>query len=368
MRELANDWIADLMAYEPGKPLEEVARELGMDDHRDIHKLASNENALGPSPMAVAAMQAAAAEMHIYPDGGAFALRRAIAAKLDLHEDEVMLGNGSNELIVFLSHVFLRPGRNIVMSDKAFVIYRLAASLYQADTIAVPMRDYSHDLEAMVDAITPETRLLYVANPNNPTGTMVSQAELDRLMERVPEHVVTVFDEAYIDLLPPAEQPDTLKYLRAGRNVFILRSFSKSYGLAGLRIGYALSARAGIELLHHVRQPFNVNAMAQAGALAALEDEQHLAETRSMIAAGLEQLRAGLREIGVDFIDSKVNFLLVRSGRGREVFHELQRRKVIVRPMDGYGMPDMIRVTVGTREQNERFIEQLKQVLQQESE
>jgi len=363
MRQLANAWIEDLIAYEPGKPLEEVARELGMDDYRDIHKLASNENALGPSPKAVAAMKAAAEEMHIYPDGGAFALRRAIAAKLDIHQDQIMLGNGSNELIVFLSHVFLRPGLNIVMSDKAFVIYRLAASLFQAETIVVPMDGYTHDLEAMADAVTPETRLLYVANPNNPTGTTVSAGAIENLMESVPEHVIVVFDEAYIDLLPPSEQPDNLRYLRAGRNVYILRSFSKSYGLAGLRIGYALSSKAGIELLHHVRQPFNANAMAQAAALAAIEDSEHLEQTRRLIEAGLKQLRDGLSEIGVDFIDSEVNFLLVRTGRAREIFHELQRGKVIVRPMDGYGMPDMIRVTVGTEEQNRRFLEELERIL-----
>lgn len=363
MKELANEWIGDLIAYEPGKPLEEVARELGMDDHRDIHKLASNENALGPSPKAVAAMKAAAEDMHIYPDGGAFALRRAIAARLDIHQDQIMLGNGSNELIVFLSQVFLRPGLNIVMSDKAFVIYRLAASLFQAETIVVPMDGYTHDLEAMADAVTPETRLLYVANPNNPTGTTVGSAAIEDLMERVPAHVIVVFDEAYIDLLPPDEQPETLRYLRTGRNVYILRSFSKSYGLAGLRIGYALSSKAGIELLHHVRQPFNANAMAQTAALAALADDEHLEQTRRMVRKGLEQLREGLRAIGVDFIDSEVNFLLVRTGRAREIFHELQRGKVIVRPMDGYGMPDMIRVTVGTEEQNQRFMAELGKIL-----
>lgn len=363
MRKLANDWIEDLIAYEPGKPLEEVARELGMDDHRDIHKLASNENALGPSPMAVAAMKAAAEDMHIYPDGGAFALRRAIASRLDIHPDQIMLGNGSNELIVFLAHVFLRPGLNIVMSDKAFVIYRLAASLFQAETIVVPMNGYTHDLEAMADAVTPETRLLYVANPNNPTGTTVSSGAIASMMERIPEHVIVVFDEAYIDLLPPEEQPDTLRHLRAGRNVFILRSFSKSYGLAGLRIGYAVSSKTGIELLHHVRQPFNANAMAQTAALAALEDDEHLAQTRRLVRDGLEQLRKGLREIGVDFIDSEVNFLLVQTGKAREIFKRLQRARVIVRPMDGYGMPDMIRVTVGTAEQNRRFLDELGGIL-----
>lgn len=363
MKSLARDWILELAAYEPGKPLEEVARELGMDDYRDIYKLASNENMLGPSPKAVEAMQSAAGEMNIYPDGGAFEMRRALAEKLEVGEDQVMLGNGSNELIVFLSHVFLNPGDNIVMSDKAFIIYKMAAAMYQADAIVVPMDGYTHDLDAMVDAITPKTKLLYVSNPNNPTGTMVDESALDRMMERVPNDLVVVFDEAYIELLPPEKQPDTLKYIRDGRNVYLLRTFSKSYGLAGLRIGYALSSEEGIDVLHHVRQPFNVNAMAQKAAVAALADEQHLDATRRLVRAGLEQIEEGLNELGVDFIESCVNFILVRTGRARETFEELQKRKVIVRPMDGYGMPDMIRVTVGTEEHNRCFLEGLRAVV-----
>lgn len=363
MRELAKKWIPDLVAYEPGKPLEDVARELGL-ELDDIFKMASNENALGPSPLAIEAMRHSAAAMHIYPDGGAFALRRALADKLDVDADQIVLGNGSNELIVFLSHIFLEPGLNIVMSDKAFVIYKLAAALYQADSIVVPMKNgYTHDLEAMLAAITPATRLVYVGNPNNPTGTMVDPAEIENFMARVPDHVIVVFDEAYIELIEPEERPDTVRYPREGRNVLVLRSFSKGYGLAGLRVGYAVAPNDGTALINHVRQPFNVNAMAQAAAVAALADEEHLRSTRRMVRAGLKQISDGLNEIGIDFVDSKVNFLLIRTGRGREVFQALQRKGVIVRPMDGYGMPEMIRVTVGTAEQNERFIRSLRHVL-----
>lgn len=363
MKDLAKDWVLDLAAYEPGKPLEEVARELGMDDYRDIFKLASNENVLGPSPKAVEAMQAAAPEMNIYPDGGAFKIRGAISEKLGVDKDQVMLGNGSNELIVFLSHVFLEPGENVVMSDRAFIIYKMAAAMYQAESIVVPMQGYTHDLDAMVQAITPRTKLLYVSNPNNPTGTMVDESALDRMMERVPDDVVVVFDEAYLELLPPEKQPNTLKYVQEGRNVYILRTFSKSYGLAGLRIGYAVSTKEGIEILHHVRQPFNANAMAQAAAVAALDDDRHLEETRRMVESGLRQIEDGLEEMGVDFVESCVNFILVRTGKARETFEELQKRKVIVRPMDGYGMPDMVRVTVGTEEHNRRFLDALQEVL-----
>jgi len=363
VNRFAKKWIHNLAIYEPGRPLEELARELGVDDMSDMHKLASNENSLGPSPKAVESMKHAAASMNIYPDGGAFYLRRALARKLDVDADQIVLGNGSNELIVFLSHVFLNADRNIVMSDKAFVIYKMAAAMFEADTIVVPMRDYHHDLDAMVAAVTPDTRLLYVSNPNNPTGTMVDNEAIERMMHQIPDHVTVVFDEAYIELLPPECQPDTLRYVREGRNVFVLRTFSKSYGLAGLRVGYTISTKKDAKLLQHVRQPFNVNAMAQVGALAALEDDEHLEKTRATVQAGLRQLERGLREMKIEFVESVANFMLVNVGRGRETFEALQRLKIIVRPMDGYGMPEMIRVTIGTELQNRCFLDALKLLL-----
>ncbi|MDP6490554.1 MAG: aminotransferase class I/II-fold pyridoxal phosphate-dependent enzyme, partial [Kiritimatiellia bacterium] len=239
--ELANPWVQDLVVYEPGRPIEEVARELGFTNPGDIIKLASNENALGPSPLAVQAMRGAAETMHLYPDGGTFTLRQALAAHLDVDPAQILPGTGSNELIELLGHAFLGEGTNIVMSRQAFVVYRLVANAARAATIAVPMTDFRHDLMAMLDAITPETKIVFIANPNNPTGTMVSQAEIDRFMDAVPNDVIVCFDEAYVELLDPGQQPDVLQYVRAGRNVVVLRTFSKAYGLAGLRMGYAVA-------------------------------------------------------------------------------------------------------------------------------
>jgi histidinol-phosphate aminotransferase len=363
MRKLANPWIESLATYEPGRPIEEVARELGFDDLDEIVKLASNENALGPSPRAVKAMVEAAPRMHLYPDGGAFYLRRALAGKLGVHLDEILVGNGSNEIIELLGRVFLQAGTNVVVADRAFVVYRLIAATLRAAAISVPMKDFTHDLDAMLKAITPETRIVFISNPNNPTGTMVDGAAIDRFMRRVPGHVVVALDEAYIELLPSERQPDTLKYVRDGRPVCVLRTFSKTYGLAGLRIGYAVAPKHGIELLHRVRQPFNVNAMAQAAALAALDDEDYVARTRRMVEDGLAQLTAAFREMGLGYVPSVANFILVKTGRGREVFEALQRRKVIVRPMDAYGLPDHVRVTVGVERENAHFLRALKDVL-----
>ncbi len=357
-------WITKLPTYEPGRPLEDVARELGLSGIDDIIKLASNENALGPSPLAVEAMRTEAARMHLYPDGGAYSLRNALASKLDVEPAQILPGNGSNELIELLGHVFLSAGDSIVMSERAFVIYKLMALLFNADTVSVPMRDFTHDLDAMLEAVTPETRLIFIANPNNPTGTRVTPDALERFMERVPSHVLTVIDEAYVELLAPDEQPDTLRYIREGRSVCVLRTFSKAYGLAGLRVGYAVGAPDLINTLNRARQPFNVNYMAQAAAMAALEDEAHVEATRRLVREGLDQITAALDDAGIGYVPSCVNFLLVHVGNGREVFEALQRAHVIVRPMDGYGLPEYVRVTVGTQAENEKFLKALIGVLQ----
>lgn len=359
----ANEWVRHLGVYEPGKPIEEVARELGFESIDDIAKLASNENELGPSPRAVAAMIAAAPRMHRYPDGGAFYLRRAVGERLGVSPDMLVMGSGSNELIDLLGHVFLSKGTSIVMADRAFVVYRLIAAAYEAETVAVPMRDYTHDLQAMAEAVTPSTRIVFVANPNNPTGTMVGQAEIDAFMRRVPAHVLVVFDEAYVELLEPRDQPDVMKYVREGRRVMVLRTFSKTYGLAGLRIGYAVGPKACVDLVHRVRQPFNVNAMALEAAQAALEDDEHVARTRRMVADGMRQLTVAFEAMGLEYVPSVANFVLVKVGRGREVFQALQARKVIARPMDGYGLPDHIRITVGREADNAQCLEALRAVL-----
>jgi histidinol-phosphate aminotransferase len=363
IHELAHPWVRELRVYEPGRPIEEVARELGFADAEEIIKLASNENALGPSPKAMAAMRRAVRQMHLYPDGGAFYLRRALAKKLGVEMDQIMVGHGSNEIIALLGQAFLSHESNIVMADGAFVVYRLVADAFRAQTIAVPMQNFTHDLAAMLAAITPQTKLVFLANPNNPTGTMVDGAAIERFMARVPPHVAVVFDEAYIELLPPERQPDTLRYVREGRHAFVLRTFSKTYGLAGLRVGYAIGPREGCELLNKVRQPFNVNAMALAAAEAALGDDAFVERTRRTVASGLRQIESGCKRLGLECVPSVVNFMLIKTGRGREVCKALEREKTIVRPVDGYGLPDYIRVTVGTRAENTHFLQALEAVL-----
>jgi histidinol-phosphate aminotransferase len=360
--ELANAGLEDLMVYEPGRPIEEVARELGFASADEIVKLASNENALGPSPRAIAAMCDSAASMHLYPDGGAYYLKQDLAAQLAVDPSQLLPGTGSNELIELLGHVFLGEGRNIVMSRQAFVVYRLVAAAARAATIAVPMQNFTHDLDAMVAAVTPATRIVFVANPNNPTGTMVRQAAIDRFMDRISPDVVVCFDEAYIELLDPAEQPDVLQYVRQGRNVVVLRTFSKAYGLAGLRIGYAVAPAECIALLNRVRQPFNASAMAQNAARAALADTAHVARTRRMVRDGIAQFESGLAALSLPWVPTVVNFMLVEVGAGRETFVALQKEGVITRAMDGYGLPQHIRITIGTRAENERCLAALARV------
>jgi histidinol-phosphate aminotransferase len=356
--------IADLRVYEPGKPIEEVARELGFDDIASIVKVASNENELGPSPMAIEAMQESIPEMHRYPDGGAFYLKHKLADMLDIDPEQLLFGCGSNELIVFLCHVFLGEGNNLVMGAEAFAVYFLAAAMYEGEVIRVPMPEHTHDLTGMLAAITPETRIVAICNPNNPTGTMVSQETIDRFVEQLPDHVVAIFDEAYFEVMPEEMKPDVLKHIRAGKeNVIVLRTFSKAYGLAGLRIGYAIGHPEMIDLLNKVRQPFNVNGMAQAAAMAALDDVTHIVATREMVFKGLEFFERELPKLGIATVPSGANFILVKTGNGREVFQELQRRKVIVRPMDAYGLPDHIRITIGTPEQNQTILAALKEVV-----
>lgn len=361
--DIANQWVGDLRIYKTGRPIEETARELGIEDADHILKAASNENALGPSPLAVEAMQKSATQMHRYPDGGAYCLKRALAKKLNVKPDELLPANGSNELIELLGHVFLEPGKGIVMADLAFVVYRLIAESSRADVAAVPMKDFTHDLDAMLAAIGTDTRIVFIANPNNPTGTMVDESTIDGFMGRVPDHVVVCFDEAYIELLPPEKRPDTLKFVKEGRNVVLLRTFSKAYGLAGLRIGYAIAPKVCIDLLNRVRQPFNVNAMAMSAAIAALADDAHVERTRKMVRTGMRYFEDKFAGMGLGYVPSAANFVLVEVGKGHSVFESLKREGIIVRPMDGYGLPQYVRITVGTREENERCIAALARVL-----
>ncbi len=354
---LAKPSVLTQPVYEPGKPIEYVARELGLDP-AGIIKLASNENPFGPSPRAVAAARRALEQGEVYPDGGCFELRQKLARAYGLGADQFVIGNGSNEIIELLGHAFVSAGDEVVMGAPAFVVYKLVTLLFGAKAVEVPLREWRHDLQAIAAAITPRTKLVYVCTPNNPTGTANTEAELLAFARALPDHVIGVFDEAYAEFLERA--PDLRPLIAEGRKVVCLRTFSKIYGLASLRIGYGYASAELCALLNRVRQPFNVNAIAQAAAVAALNDAEFAAKTARENRAGLAQLERGCRELGLEFVPSEANFMLVKVGDGMKAFEALQRHGVIVRPVKSYGLPEWVRVTVGTREQNERFLAELK--------
>jgi len=356
----ANQWVCDLVPYEPGKPIEETARELGLQPE-DIIKLASNENPLGPSPKAKEAMQIEIERAHLYPDGGGYKLRKALAEKHGVAFENVVLGNGSNEIIELLCHSFLKPGASLIAAEHAFVVYKLMATLFGADYIEVPDPGFVHDLDAMAAAITPETLLVFIANPNNPTGTLVGQEEIDRFIEALPDHVVAVFDEAYYEFLP--EPPDTIKHVQAGKNVVVMRTFSKAQGLSALRIGYGMAPAPIAGLLNRARQPFNANAIAQAAALASIQDEEHITATVENNAHGVKFYESAFAERGWEFVPSFANFVLVNVGDGDQVFQSLLKKGVIVRAMRGYKLPGWVRISIGTPEQNQRCLEELDLLL-----
>lgn len=358
--DFANSFICDLVAYEPGKPIEETARELGLDP-ASIVKVASNENPLGPSPLAQQAMRDAIGQAHIYPDGGGYKLRNAIASKTGFDISNVVLGNGSNEIIELLCHTFLNREAELIAARHAFVVYKLMATLFGAKYVEVDDPDFIHDLDAMAAAITTNTRLVFIANPNNPTGTQVTQEAIDSFVEKLPPHVIAVFDEAYFEFLETP--PDVLKHVREGKNVIVLRTCSKIHGLAALRIGYGIAPKPIADLLQKARQPFNTNALAQAAALAALDDEEHIRKTREINREGLTFYENAFKERGIEFVPSVANFILVRVGEGDRVFKEMLRQGVIVRAMSGYKLPDRVRISIGTPAENRRALEVLDDVL-----
>ena len=354
--------LRNLPVYQPGRPIEEVARELGL-ERDEVIKVASNENPLGPSPLAVEAMKTTVTQSHLYPDGNAFYLKNKLAAKLGVEPANLILGNGSNEIIEFVSHALLGPGDEIVVSQYCFAIYPLVAMIMGAKVNAVPAVEHGHDLPAMLEAITPATRIVWVANPNNPTGTLAKPTDVRTLVEQVPDDVLLVMDEAYYEFL---EEPvDLLPLVRSNEkpNLLLMRTFSKIYGLAGLRIGYGIGHPDFVSALEKVRQPFNTNSVAQAGAIAALDDDAHLVSTRSTNAEGLNFFEALCTEQGIEFVPSYANFLMVRVGDGQAVFEALQRQGVITRPMGGYGLPEWIRLSMGTPEENKRAAESLNAAL-----
>ena len=357
-----NPTLDHLPVYQPGRPIEEVARELGLDP-TGIIKLASNENPLGPSPAAVEAMRRAITQVHLYPDGNAFYLKQRLSQKLDLPVEQIALGNGSNELLEFVGHAVLGPDTDVVVSQYCFAVYPIVTQLFGARLITVPARDYGHDLPRMLQAITPRTRAVFVSNPNNPTGTLASADELKQMVDEMPPGVLLVLDEAYIEYLQNPSDLLALVRSREKPNLVLLRTFSKIYGLAGLRIGYAMGHPELIAALDKIREPFNTSLVAQAAALAALDDGEHVRKARENNLVGLKLLTAGFRKLGLEYIPSEANFILVRVGRGAEVFQRMQRLGVITRPMGGYQLPEWLRITVGTPAENERCLAALDQAL-----
>jgi histidinol-phosphate aminotransferase len=357
-----NPTLTTLPTYQPGRPIEEVAREIGL-PASDIIKLASNENPLGPSPKALAAIQAAAASVHLYPDGNAFYFKRRLADKLNVETANLILGNGSNEIIEFIGLALMAPDTDVVVSQYCFAIYPIITKMAGANLITVPARDLGHDLPAMLRAITPQTRVMFVANPNNPTGTLASREAVVELVNNIPPHVLLVMDEAYIEFLD--DPVNLIPLITAGTrpNVLLMRTFSKIYGLAGTRVGYGIGAPELIAAFEKVRQPFNLNSLAQAAALAALDDDEHVRRTRATNFAGVHFLQTEFEKLGIEFVPTAGNFILLRVGDGARVFRELEKLGVITRPMAGYQLPEWLRVSVGTQAENTRFLAGLKQVL-----
>jgi len=354
--------IRAIAPYLPGKPIAELARELGLDE-QGIVKLASNENPLGASPRALAAIENVLMDLARYPDGSGFDLKQALSARLGIAPARIVLGNGSNDVLEMAARAFLVPGSSAVYSQYAFAVYPLAVQAMGARGIEVPAADWGHDLDAMLAAIEADTRLVFIANPNNPTGTLAAPAELARFIDRVPAEVGIVLDEAYYEYLPVELRGDSLAWLAAHPNLIVTRTFSKAYGLAGLRVGYALCQEPVADLLNRVRQPFNVGSLAQAAAVAALADEAFLEQCLQINREGMDQLAAGLAALDVDFIPSYGNFICCRVGDATRINQALLQRGVIVRPVAGYGMPEHLRVSVGLAAENARFLSALAEVL-----
>jgi histidinol-phosphate aminotransferase len=358
---LATPGVRGLTPYVPGKPVEELERELGV---KNAIKLASNENPLGPSPKALAAILKALPDIARYPDGGGFALKRALAAKLNIASEQITLGNGSSDVIEFAARIFVTPGDEVVFSQHAFAMYPILTQSIGGRAVEVPARDWGHDLDAMARAVTAKTRLVFVTNPNNPTGTWFDRATLLRFLRAVPSRAIVVLDEAYFEYVEHPDYPDGLTLLDEFPNLIVARTFSKVYGLAGLRVGYSVSSAAIADLLNRVRLPFNVNSLALVAAEAALADDEHLRKTVQLNRDGMRQLEDEFRDLKLSFISSAGNFVCVEVGDAKRVNDALLRQGVIVRPIANYGMPRHLRVTVGLPEENARFLAALRTALQ----
>ncbi len=355
LSQLAPDYIRAISPYVPGKPISELAREMGLNE-ADILKLASNENPLGMSPKARAAVAAVIDDIALYPDGNGFALKQALSKRLGPAMNCFVLGNGSNDVLELVARAFLAPGFSGVFSQYAFAVYPLAIQSIGARCIEVPARNYGHDLAAMADAIASDTRIVFLANPNNPTGTFHSGDAIESFLDVVPNDVIVVLDEAYNEYLAPEQRYDAIPWLQRFPNLVISRTFSKIYGLAGLRIGYAAAHPDVADMMNRVRAPFNANSLALAAAEAALGDDEFLQRSYEVNRAGMKQIVAGLDALGLQHIPSAGNFVAFKVGDGAGVNHRLLKRGVIVRPIAGYGMPEWLRVTIATEPENARFL------------
>ena len=362
LRDLAPEYVRAIAPYQPGKPISELSREMGLDE-ASIVKLASNENPLGMSPMARKAVERELADIARYPDGNGFDLKAKIAQKYGVEPGQIVLGNGSNDVLELISHAFLTTQDSSVYSQYCFACYPLAVQAMGARGIEVKAVDYGHDLAAMRAAIAPDTRIVWIANPNNPTGTMLRPGDLAEFLESCPPQVLVVLDEAYTEFQAPEKRPDTLNWAKRFPNLIVVRTFSKAYGLAGLRVGFALTSLEVADMLNRVRQPFNVNSLAQAAACAALDDIEFLEESRRVNDAGMKQLTEAFVRLGLAFIPSHGNFIAFHCGDAPALNRFLLQKGVIVRPVAGYGLPDTLRVSIGLPEENARFIAALEEAL-----
>lgn len=361
--DMAPDYVRSIAPYQPGKPISELAREMGLEES-SIIKLASNENPLGTSPMALEAVEQALADMARYPDGNGFALKDAIATKFGVKHDQIVLGNGSNDVLELVARGFLSAGTHAVFSQHAFAVYPLVTQATGAQGITVPARDFGHDLAAMARAITPETRVVWIANPNNPTGTWLPQAELHAFLKGVPENVLVVLDEAYDEYLPADKKAASVSWLGEFGNLVVTRTLSKAYGLAGLRVGFALAAANVADIINRVRQPFNVNSLAQVAAVAALADDAFVQRSYALNAGGMAQMTQGFTRLGISYIPSYGNFVSFRVADTAGVYQQLLRKGVIVRPVANYEMPDYLRVSIGLERENARFLQALEEIVE----
>lgn len=360
IKDIVKKNILNIKPYEPGKPIEELKRELNISH---IIKMASNENPLGPSKKAIKAMKRAISTVNRYPDGGCYYLKEALSRNLSVSPKNLIIGNGSNEIIELVLRTFVNKGEEVIMSEPSFLIYNIGCRVAEGLPVVVPLRDFKADLDNIRNSITNRTKLIFIDNPNNPTGRSVGEAEVERFLERLPGGVIVVFDEAYNEFIEREDFPDTIRYI-GRKNIIILRTFSKAHGLSGLRIGYGIAEKEIIEYMDCARQPFNVNSVAQIAAIASLEDKQHIANSKLVISEGKQFLYKNLDSMGLNYIKSDTNFILIDVGRtGKQVFEKMLKEGVIVRDMDAYKLNNYIRVTIGTMAENCRFIKALKKGL-----